>query len=558
MSFKLGFNTVSLLLILVSFVFLLLATISSPIVTTFKLGETSSHTYGIFGYCYENNSKCITEYPMTLSSITNEKSTNWFLQDSSRDTLAKIFILTPISLGFNFLLLVLLVITHFGSKAVLLFAIVINLISLLTAIVSCIVVILAFYPNLAWTGWILIGSAAANLLSMILLIVTLMVFNSSDDGDDVSNLENEDFGRFTNYNRMDDKFNHIQTSTFKTTSLDDDYEYNYKQKTSNNTTATSNTYGNYNHNNNTKDTSLSSIIPASRTNTATSSGVGSGVGVGGSVPVAGAAGAVSSSNYGQPSRVLPPGQRHVTSHSLTSNSSSYYTKPQTANDFTQRNNSYGYQNQQPQNQSQPQGEEGKSEVPYPTRESANYSSSVFETNDAKPFIELDDFDDVDDDNEVEQDLKNTNTNGGGLNDSDDDSDFTSVSQRAPNPNYYNNNQGYYANHYTNVQHYTPQHNQQQQQPQRYPQNYNQQPYRPQFNPAYSSVGSQASAGGAGYYPNQPGPRYPNQPGPQQQRYFQQQQQQQQQQRPTISDNVLNLNPDLSFKAATTRNKKMYR
>lgn len=207
MSFRLSFNTISFVVILVSFVFLLLATISSPVVKAFKLGDTASHTYGVFGFCWNNDLDCFTGYPLSLSQV-DDSTKNWLLLESSRDTLAKMFILTPIALGFNLILLVLIFVSHFGSRPVVIIAIVVNVIALILTIISCVISILSFYPNLGWTAWILIGSGAATIISIIGLVLTLL-FGTDGDDDVGSTFENEDFGRFTNYNRIDDKFNQI-------------------------------------------------------------------------------------------------------------------------------------------------------------------------------------------------------------------------------------------------------------------------------------------------------------------------------------------------------------
>ena len=76
-----------------------------------------------------------------------------------------------------------------------------------------------FYPYVTWVPWTLVAAGAITFISLILLILSLTVVGNDDDDDDndaKSNFDNEDFGRFTNYSRIDDKFNHIQTSTFKT------------------------------------------------------------------------------------------------------------------------------------------------------------------------------------------------------------------------------------------------------------------------------------------------------------------------------------------------------
>lgn len=226
MSFRLNFNTVSFNLILASFVFLLLATITTPIVKSLPLSITASHTYGLFGYCDIENTCLAATYPVVLSNV-DDSTTNWIFDSDKRDILAKIFIITPIALGFNFILLVLIIISHFvAARAVALITIIVNVLSMLLTIASTVITILAFYPNLAWGGWILIGSGAGNILSLIFLLLFLRVVASDDeDDDDLKSLtelartlpfhENEKFdSRFTS--------NNIHPSA---NSIDKDYDY---------------------------------------------------------------------------------------------------------------------------------------------------------------------------------------------------------------------------------------------------------------------------------------------------------------------------------------------
>ena len=140
----------------------------------------------------------------------------------------------------------------------------------------------------------------------------------------------------------------------------------------------------------------------------------------------------------------------------------------------------------------------------------------------------------------------------------DDSDFTSVSQRPPNPQYYGSNSGSgtgylpsnVVSQYSHVQQYQPIHQQGMPPPPQPPQ----QQYRPtgQYSPSpnmgYNNTPMRSGGGvpppGAGpgpgpvpvsgsYFPNQgPVPVPP--------------QQQQQVRGPTISENVLNNNPDFQF------------
>lgn len=488
MAFRPGFHSVAFVLILVSFVFLLLATISPPVVSTFALSKTSDYVYGIFGFCTNSGSKCSTAtFPYSLSDV-DDKTDNWLLANSSRDNLAKVFIIAPISLGVNFILLALIVAAHFTAKTVTIFAIILNFISFIVTTLVAVIIVVVFYPNVAWTGWILIGAAAANLISIVFLALAATIGSDDNDVDDLDSAENN----LTNFTVLENKFNNVSSygntsnlaggfkgpttsysanNTFDTSSIEKDYDFKQQQATAVDTTKPFQPYAN----------TLSSI------------------------------------------------------NKTVSNNSLYNTKPQTVNDFTTKqasiNGSAYSEGSQVGSKASLNNSSGNRQprvngAPYPQSAQPDKYSSVFEHHPEveghKPFTELDDYDNFDDDDAVPL---NRNTPPGS-NDSDVDSDFTSVSQRAVNPNYNNyygqpapqqpqqSGNGYYAmtpqgpsGQYPHVQQYQP-HYQQQSPPQPGPGGY----FGGSNGPgAYSRLG-------------QPVPL----------------------QRSTVSDNVLNANPDFNL------------
>ncbi|KAK6204320.1 SUR7/PalI family-domain-containing protein [Scheffersomyces amazonensis] len=464
--FKPGFNSLSFILILISFVFLLLATISSPIVSSFNLGKTSSHTYGIFGFCKISDNSCSkATYPYTLSGV-DDKTDNWFLDSTTRDTLAKIFIIAPIALGFNFISLVVIIISHFQIKPAIIGGIVVNLLAFILTTLVAVIVIITFYPNLGWTGWILIGSAAATLISFIFMILTLLFHQEEDSELDVYDDSDVVENKFTNYsdkglgggfnstfnapitsNTLATATNNYSTNnTFESSSIEKDYEY--KQKTAS--------------------------------------------------------------------------QTQAYDRSVNSNTSLYNNRPQIANDFTNKpvvqpyysvvtGSDHGSKVTLDQQQQQQQ-----QQAPYP--KTNQYPTSVFEHHPEveghKPFTELDDeyYQDVEE--ELDESVP-LNRNGTG---SDADSDFTSVSQRAVNPQFYGHqvpaqNQ-YQQQYYPNAQQFQPHF--QQTSPTSFPPQQGQYQQQPVY---YNSYQPQAA------------PRAPQS---------------------TISDNVLSQNPDFAVGPAKRR------
>ncbi|EGW33261.1 uncharacterized protein SPAPADRAFT_60601 [Spathaspora passalidarum NRRL Y-27907] len=479
---------VAFILVLVAFVFLLLATISAPVVKTFELAKTTTHSFGVFGYCTLKDGTCSSAtYPLNLSDIDGKA--NWLLSSSTRDTLAKIFILTPIALGFNFITMILLLACNFvaggESRSIVLITIVVNFITLLVTIISAIITVLVYHPFLQWTGWILIGSAAACLLSLIIITVSLTKLSSDDDLDELvlevnerSSAEKERFDRlFGGKPPINTSYNDHSSST-----MDNEFDYKtFKVST-------------------------------------TSSGNG-GMGAGSGTTAVTAASAVTL------------GQNRYNPYNKFTNSTDDYQQPPQVSSFSEQyaksNPSIGYTTPQ---------QDSTNAIPYPTSagsyptDSSAFSinhKSVFEHHPEveghKPFTELDD--DFDD-----EELPKT-TGGHIPEDSDAESDFTSVSQRAPNPEYHQYSQGggYYQQHYNNVHNFQSDTGSQlqPQQPLISPQ---QQQYPVGYNRSGNYQPVPTTPPSAGYFPPAPAP-VQHVPPPQP--------------RPTISDNVLNNNPDFA-------------
>lgn len=164
-------------------VFLILATISAPVVPSFALGQTTSHRFGVFGLCEIKSGSCTkAAYPYTLGDI--DKGSGWTLAPSTRNSLSKIFILCPIGAGLSLITLLAILVGHCVGSVALILAIVFNAISFIIAVLVCVIVIVVFNPNVAWTGWILIGLAVASLFSLILLVLALKFHGSRDDADE--------------------------------------------------------------------------------------------------------------------------------------------------------------------------------------------------------------------------------------------------------------------------------------------------------------------------------------------------------------------------------------
>lgn len=219
MKFSFGFNTLSFFLTIVSLVFLILACISPPVVKSFALGNSESSKFGIFGYCSQE--KCHLSYPYEFKE---SGSTKWLLSKNVRNTLAKIFVVCPIAAGLNFLCLVVLFISHFNSSGMLIFTLLLNLLSFLATALICIIVIITFYPNVEWTGWILVGAAAASLISLPFEILALKLQKVDTDDEKNNSFDLTRFEDNISLNPRSGDYEGINPEA-KRISVNDDYDY---------------------------------------------------------------------------------------------------------------------------------------------------------------------------------------------------------------------------------------------------------------------------------------------------------------------------------------------
>lgn len=219
MKFSLGFNTLSFFLTIVSLVFLILACISPPVVKSFALGSSEASKFGIFGYCSQG--QCYLSYPYEFKE---SDSTTWLLSKNDRNTLAKIFVVCPIAAGLNFLCLVVLFISHFNSSGILIFTLLLNLLSFLATALICIIVIITFYPNVEWTAWILVGAAAASLISLPFEVLALKLQKVDTDDEKNNSFDLTRFEDNISLNPRTGDYEGINPEA-KRVSVNDDYDY---------------------------------------------------------------------------------------------------------------------------------------------------------------------------------------------------------------------------------------------------------------------------------------------------------------------------------------------
>lgn len=187
-----GCSTIVVAFSLISLAFLIIATITPPAVTAFGLAEADDYLFGALGYCSSDGTNCVTGNPSyTVSTLT--ESTNWVMDDSARDTLAKILIVLPVAAFLTLVTFLLNLVSHFkvfgGSLAFYVVAFIFTLLAFIGSAIAAIITFLCFYPYVKWPAYLLIPAAALNLVSVPLVFFALRTNpRSSDDIDEMDEM----------------------------------------------------------------------------------------------------------------------------------------------------------------------------------------------------------------------------------------------------------------------------------------------------------------------------------------------------------------------------------
>lgn len=522
------FTSIAAALTVIALAFLIIGVVTAPVTTSLQLAQTSDYNYGIFGYCETGGSCLKALYPVDFSQADDKAS--WFLAAGTRTTLAKAFILSPIACGLIFLELVITVVSIPVQLSILkVLSLGLGVVAFLALAITAVFVVLVFHPHVTWAGWLLVAAAALLLVALPCLFLSITV------RDDTATDEDDNSNAFGAYGQVDNDVSFTSSTLMKQNSDSKNHFSGPTTRAYANETSSgfSNEYGyrglghGYDAKKNGSESSLYYSAPNNATDLTRS----------------------------DPS---PPAPSH-----LTGSSTSLYgnTKLNTSEVPSTPVSS----KQQmaptliptaaiPANAGYPVNRN----LPYPKSErgSVGLNSAQYGVFDHHPEVEgHQPFTELDDNDAGEQVSEKY-----GPADSDDDSDFTSVSQRQPNVDYARYNQA------------PPQRPQQYAAPVNFQQQQQQQPLQlPLDSSFYGSEGGNPQSGynqsyGQGYIQGYHQPAMQQRappPPPQHQQYYQQpmsqgfqganpQFQARQPQGPTISDSVLNNNPDFAVGGASRR------
>ncbi|SCU91083.1 LAME_0E11210g1_1 [Lachancea meyersii CBS 8951] len=194
MARKLGLS-VSTLLFIVQFAamaFLIICCVTAPVFKQIGLAKTGDFVFGTFGYCENGacSSAAANYHPETLAT-----SGDWKLSSSAREKLGKILIIMPVAAGLTFFATLGNFISQFGrlssSGVCFILNLLLSIIGFAASALMCVITFLLFYPNITWCSWLLIPSAAINLICVPMTFVAHSLASSGEpegDSDSASGL----------------------------------------------------------------------------------------------------------------------------------------------------------------------------------------------------------------------------------------------------------------------------------------------------------------------------------------------------------------------------------
>lgn len=202
---KLFTNAAAIPFEIAALAFLIIATISTPVVHSLPLADDGTYKYGVFGYCKGStcSSASASYEPSKLDS-----NVKWTMGSSARDKLAKILIVAPVAAGLTLITMLVNVmgiasISAGGSRVYWTIAIFLSMIAFLLSALICVISVLLFYPHLKWPCWLLIASAVFNLISLVLIgfaakfVPVSLESDRSDEEEEEEDMlkqQNNDFG----------------------------------------------------------------------------------------------------------------------------------------------------------------------------------------------------------------------------------------------------------------------------------------------------------------------------------------------------------------------------
>lgn len=179
----------------VAMALLIICSVTAPVFKQIGLSKYNDVTYGVFGYCNGDDCSKASAVYSPVDADSDDSDSDWKMSNKARKSLGKILIITPVAAGLNFLSMISIVVAFIiclasGVSSAVLFTInlVLAAISFLASALVCVVIFLLFYPHITWCTWLLIPAAVLPLV----IIPFIFVAHSDAKRDSDDDLEGDE------------------------------------------------------------------------------------------------------------------------------------------------------------------------------------------------------------------------------------------------------------------------------------------------------------------------------------------------------------------------------
>lgn len=161
------------ILLAAAFAMLLLSVLSTPIIKAIPLGTVDGYSFGVFGWCHENNKICSgIEIGYDGGAFKNQQTNggdNFDLPVPARSTLSAILIVHPVAALFTLIMLIMAIVAHTHSAShssrYLLVLFIFGILTFLVCLLAFLIDVLLFVPHMAWGSYIVLASTVLVALS---------------------------------------------------------------------------------------------------------------------------------------------------------------------------------------------------------------------------------------------------------------------------------------------------------------------------------------------------------------------------------------------------------
>ncbi|CAI4434422.1 CPI_1c_G0017210.mRNA.1.CDS.1 [Saccharomyces cerevisiae] len=165
--------------------------LTSPIIRNWGLAQAAGVSYGTFGYCKTLNSFSCSRvrliYNTSKEKLPGPSLERWWLSPKARHTIGGFLISIPVATCLTFisfaLPLVIIFLFQTGGTNVSLITsnAILHILTLLSTIFACTVVLLQFHPYTTWCGWLTLPCSLCSLLACIFSVLGLIRLRSQTE-----------------------------------------------------------------------------------------------------------------------------------------------------------------------------------------------------------------------------------------------------------------------------------------------------------------------------------------------------------------------------------------